>query len=519
MAHVAHGLFILVIVLAALVGPAQAAPRRLAAPANSITVNSLLDPAPIEKCGLRDAIIAANSHASFHGCPAGAPGLDTINFGLFFCPIGGCVIHLNGTLPAVIEDLTINGSGMHISGENLYQVFDLGAVPVTIANLSITNGKADTGGGIRTNGTTLTVDHVVFSGNNAVKGAAIGQGNGTLFVYNSVFSGNSGRFGGAFRQVGGSATISDTTFSANSGELGGALGVFSPSSLQVIHSVFDGNTASVGGAIDMEGVGGMIQATITATTFTNNQALTTTATFGGGALSLNQASLTLADSTLANNSSQSEAGGLGLFGGQATLTNVTLSANTARRDGGGLRAANDGVDDLATLNLNNVTITGNTADSDNNDNGNGGGIDAASGTVNIQNSILAGNFDTPGNSSAGTVHPDCSATLASASHNLIGINAGCAGIANGSNGNHMGTIGGPLDPRLGPLADNGGPTLTQALLSDSPALNAGHPLAPGTGGLACAAADQRGVARPLGIHCDLGAYEAGMRVFLSLLRR
>jgi hypothetical protein len=61
--------------------------------------------------------------------------------------------------------------------------------------------------------------------------------------------------------------------------------------------------------------------------------------------------------------------------------------------------------------------------------------------------------------------------------------------------------------RLRPLADNGGPTRTMALRPASPARNAGHPDDPGSGPPACAAADQRGVKRPKGPRCDMGAFE------------
>ena len=63
------------------------------------------------------------------------------------------------------------------------------------------------------------------------------------------------------------------------------------------------------------------------------------------------------------------------------------------------------------------------------------------------------------------------------------------------------------DPLLGPLASNGGPTQTHALLPASPAVDAGDPAAPGSGGTACAASDQQGTLRPLGAKCDIGAYE------------
>ncbi len=66
-----------------------------------------------------------------------------------------------------------------------------------------------------------------------------------------------------------------------------------------------------------------------------------------------------------------------------------------------------------------------------------------------------------------------------------------------------------MNPLLGPLANNGGPTQTHALLAGSPAIDAGNPATPGSGGNACEATDQRGYARPAGLACDIGAYEFG----------
>ena len=64
-----------------------------------------------------------------------------------------------------------------------------------------------------------------------------------------------------------------------------------------------------------------------------------------------------------------------------------------------------------------------------------------------------------------------------------------------------------MDPALGPLADNGGPTPTHALSAASPAVNAGNPNVLGSGGASCAATDQRGIDRPSGLRCDIGAFE------------
>ena len=74
---------------------------------------------------------------------------------------------------------------------------------------------------------------------------------------------------------------------------------------------------------------------------------------------------------------------------------------------------------------------------------------------------------------------------------------------------------------LGPLQDNGGPVNTIALLPGSPALEAGNPAVPGSGGTACAATDARLVARPVGERCDIGAFESDYpySLFLPLIVR
>lgn len=70
-----------------------------------------------------------------------------------------------------------------------------------------------------------------------------------------------------------------------------------------------------------------------------------------------------------------------------------------------------------------------------------------------------------------------------------------------------------VEPLFGPLQDNGGPTLTHALTAGSPAVNAGNPSIPGSGGAACESTDQRGVFRPQLSACDIGSYEATLTAF------
>jgi CSLREA domain-containing protein len=204
-------------------------------------------------------------------------------------------------------------------------------------------------------------------------------------------------------------------------------------------------------------------------------------------------SLTMTDSLIANNRTADEptngvGGGLTLENSaSASLTNVTISGNTAENEGGGIWHYSS-----SSLVLNNVTITGNTADSlPGAADGGGIQVEAGSGPVTVRNSIVFGNTDASG----GTA-PDCDGAITSGGHNLIGTTAGCTFTSS------TGDITGQ-DPKLGPLADNGGPTQTHALLASSPAIDAGNPAAPGSGGEACAATDQRGVPR----NCDMGAYE------------
>jgi hypothetical protein len=173
-----------------------------------------------------------------------------------------------------------------------------------------------------------------------------------------------------------------------------------------------------------------------------------------------------------------------------TATNSTISGNDAARHGGGIYNI------TGTLSLYNATVAYNTADADNNGAGDGGGLMRASGTVALQNSILGANSDRGGQAD------DCAGALLSQGYNLIQDSSGC-------------TLTGTTDiagqpPLLGALAENGGPTLTHALLPDSPALDAGNPAGCRDAQGALLASDQRGEPRPVGGACDIGAFEAAL---------
>jgi hypothetical protein len=162
-------------------------------------------------------------------------------------------------------------------------------------------------------------------------------------------------------------------------------------------------------------------------------------------------------------------------GGSITLSNSTISGN-----------AGDGIDVTGgTASLTNCTISGNK----------GYGI-ATSGGTTIYNTLVAGN---------GGVS-DVTGAFTSLGHNLIGV--GNSGSGFGSS-DLVGTGASPIDPKLAPLANNGGPMPTVALLSGSPALDAG-------GDANAPTADERDVARPQGTHVDIGAFELQVPISFSL---
>ncbi|CAM5726647.1 CSLREA domain-containing protein OS=Streptomyces violarus OX=67380 GN=FHS41_000367 PE=4 SV=1 [Streptomyces violarus] len=184
------------------------------------------------------------------------------------------------------------------------------------------------------------------------------------------------------------------------------------------------------------------------------------------------------------------------------MTNSTIADNRVTDPGdrpGSLGGYGGGIDirGLGTVRILNSTITRNSSTDG------GGGINIAPayldslpapipdivdlplGRMTLRNSVVAGN-------TVDGVPADCKkafATIASQGNNLDG------------DGSCRLTAAGDLPSRapvIGPLADNGGPTDTVALLPGSPALDAAD---------GCPATDQRGVARPQGAACDIGAYE------------
>lgn len=188
----------------------------------------------------------------------------------------------------------------------------------------------------------------------------------------------------------------------------------------------------------------------------------------------NNGSLTLERVTLTGNSASAAGGAIfNMPSRSLTVTNSTLSGNSASGAGGAIL-------NRGSLTLDSATVADNSGSQ-------GGGLRNDGGTISIRNTIVAGN--------TAPSAADCSGTLSSAGYNLIQNTAGCT-IGGDTTGNLTG-----LDPRLGTLQNNGGNSLTRALLLDSPALEAGPPNCPPPD------TDQRGVSRPRGVACDIGAFE------------
>ncbi len=281
-------------------------------------------------------------------------------------------------------------------------------------------------------------------------GSAVSVTGVTLENGNSAGSG-----GGALVDTGAALTISACTLAGNSAAIGGGGGgIEDEGNVTVQDCTLSSNHAANGGGIQLQDTGSGAALTVTRSTLVAN-----TATSVGGAIDATSGAsrtLSISDSTIAANSGMAAGGGLALSASSSPLT------------------------------IEGDTISGNFSNS-------GGDVSVTSAAPQFENTIVADGHG-PG--------ADCDAPVASAGHNLED-GAGCGFTGPGDQRG--------LDPKLGTLGDNGGPTQTMALLPGSPAVNAGASR--------CDPNDQRGVSRPEGGVCDIGAYELAPPVggFASVL--
>lgn len=405
---------------------------------------------------------------------------------------------------------------------------------VDLDGLTLANGQAPgPGGGILVSQRALVqMDHCVVRGNRATPdGVADGNGGGIhvnpdatvvardceIVDNTAMLDGSGGASGGGIHLERGSASLVRSTIRGNRVtalnadiliEAAGG-GIFGRGSVRIdlIDSSLSENVASANGRGRRDGAlaygGGLYilsdnreaVVSLVRSTIANNSAEVKRggSYCAGGGIYLVGATLTVEGSSVYGNSVlwdrprlDSYGGGVYLHGTDATIVNTTISGNFIEGQGGGLYVNREG---SAPVFLDACTIASNSADE-------GGGIYQDEGRIEVANTIIADSAALDGTN-------DCSGTLISKGYNLIENTTGCT-----LQGDLTGVITG-VDPSLGPLQDNGGPTLTHALLSASVGIEAANPdpsLVPPT--------DQRGRTRPADGDCDgiaiadLGAFEA-----------
>jgi len=241
---------------------------------------------------LRAAIVAANAHL----------GADKI---VFDASLSGQAIALTSGELLITDDLTINGLGasnLTVSGNNSSRVCEVAATAnVTLSGLTITGGRAVSGGGILNYGT-LTVRASTLSDNVAFFCRRWHCQLRTVTVRGSTLSGSSATSGGGGIYNEGTLTVNGSTLSGNSGsDLGG--GIYNYVGMVTVNnSTLSGNSAS----------------------------------YSGGGIENDFGTLTVSGSTLSGNSASYQGGGIFNYVGMVTVNNSTLSGSSAGYSGGGI---------------------------------------------------------------------------------------------------------------------------------------------------------------------------------------
>ncbi len=343
----------------------------------------------------------------------------------------------------------IQGPGadaLTISGDNAVGVIAVdGGTTAAISGMTIANSDSNDSG--INNGGTLTVDDCVISDN---QGGGINNG-GWLTIADSVVANNRASGGGGINNNN-VMTITDSTIANNVAGYGG--GIENEFLATISDSTIQGNSAGdAGGIANSTGSIRIIRCTIE-----GNSAAAVYGSHGwGGGLSGVLGSVVFDDSTIANNSAMGFGGGIFVGSGALTITNSTIAYNSSGTQGqaGGVV----GYD----ITMDNSIVVDNTDPTGPDD------IDRLSG--------ISGAGNLVGNDESGRL---------SGANNLLDVS----------------------DPGLGPLANNGGPTNTIALLPGSPAIGAGSvALAVDANGNPLTT-DQRGEPRTVNNTVDLGAFEA-----------
>ena len=296
---------------------------------------------------------------------------------------------------------------------------------MTLNSCSIINSLCTSGaygGGIASQGGTVTFNNSTISGNSCVTGGGIYVSAGTLIVNNSSISNNTATIGGGLWMSSGTVTLNGDTIGTNSApngsgiyQAGGTLIIQNGTSASTINgnitsgngggidlaggnatinnATINGNTAAYGGGILVSGGSLTVQNN---TTISNNLAngTGTTANNNGGGIDLTGGSATILASTVKNNTATAGAGGIGICNATLTATSATITGNLASTAGGGLKDGDIAGGGTATLTA--CTVSGNSTTSTS---GTGGGI-ANSGTLTVDSTTLGGTSAAAANSAA-----------------------------------------------------------------------------------------------------------------------
>jgi hypothetical protein len=404
------------------------------------------------------------------------PGRDLVTF-----DVTG-TITLTAGLPALTDDVDVQGPGaglLTVSGNHAVRPFTVAPqVTARICGLTVADGVGQLdegftsmqGGGVFNRGV-LTLAGCTLTDNVAsIGGGAANQG--VLALRDCTLSGNS--------SAGDGGAIS------YAGDYGGALRV-DDCALTDNQSPGRGGASAVGSRTD----GRPAQAEVSGSSLWGNSA------GDGGALSVAGGAVTVRGCSVGGNGASGSGGGVAVTAGSSYLGTVipsslavvdsTVAGNSAGGLGGGVSAGDGGPDVTVTDNEAGVLGGG----------GHGGGLDVRSGAVELHDALAAGNF---AGADAGARDDVFGALSPGSDYNLVGDGTGMTGLADGVNGNQVGTADAPIEAALGPLQDNGGPALTHALLRDSPARGAGSTAY-------AAATDQRGLPRVVDGRIDVGAYQ------------
>ncbi|MEM9827481.1 MAG: FG-GAP-like repeat-containing protein [Planctomycetota bacterium] len=475
-------------------------PDDLIVSTNTDVVDSIFS---VGELSLREAIQIANERA----------GEDTITFDE---SLDGSTIALGGSELLVTDSLTIDASSLSnpvtidANGQSRvlrvrpFSADGFEVVAFTINGLNLTGGstaEGDSGAGIRFDSAgVLTIDNsTVIDNHSGGNGGGISAAS-SVNVINSVVAQNSSSFDGGGIEIGsGVLNITQSEIRGNvAGDDGGGIHARSTETV-ITASRLSGNQSIEfgGGLFALSG-----SVIISGSSIANNES----AERSGGGLHLESVAASITDSTVnANSSPAGSGGGINVQSNRGfELINSTVSENTADATGESSNGAG-GISIRGTSSVEIPALINSTIVRNSSANPEGAGITVNDTPLRIENSIVAAN--TADGVAADLQRSGVRRSLA-INHSLIG-NADNLGEVVGNIDNFFGTLEDPLAPLIADLADNGGPTLTHALLPGSPAINAGsNALAVDADGSPLAF-DQRGEGfeRIVGSAADIGALE------------